>query len=130
MYINQSIVWFAEQLSGFHIDGNTFRYWVKEDIFSILIQVVNPTGKYVNAVPIAGSIVLNSGDMLEIWSSGKFKSTRHRVIVPDVFNKARQSIAFFSHPDNEITVKCLDGSDKFEPVNPFKYLMKKFEETY
>ena len=106
------------------------RYSLKEDVFSVLVQVVNPTGKYVNAVPITGSIVLNSGDMLEIWSSGKFKSTRHRVVVPDAINKARQSIAFFCHPDNEITVKCLDGSDKFQPVNPFKYLMKKFEETY
>ena len=99
-------------------------------ILPILIQVVNPAGKYIDAVPIAGSIVLNSGDMLEIWSSGKFKSTKHRVIVPDTFNKARQSIAFFCQPDNEVTVKYLDGSNKFQSVNSFEYLMKKYGETY
>ena len=68
--------------------------------------------------------------MIELWSSGKLKSTRHRVVIPNHHDRARQSLAFFVHPDNDITVSPLDGSRDFKSVNPKEYLMKKFSETY
>lgn len=83
-----------------------------------------------NVPPIPGSIIVNTGDLLEIWSSGKLKSTRHRVVVPDNCRQARQSIVFFCHPDSDTTVACLDGSKKYEPQNPMEYLIKKFAEIY
>lgn len=83
-----------------------------------------------NAKPIPGSIVVNAGDLLEIWSSGQYKSTRHRVLIPNDSQNARQSIVMFVHPDKNTNVSCLDGSDKYKPVNAFDYVMKKFGETY
>jgi len=113
---------------GEHSDYGTITLLFQDEVGGL--QVVNPSGEYVNATPIPGSIVVNCGDMLELWSAGKFKSTRHRVLMPNDYDKARQSIAFFCHPDNNITVSCLDGSDKFIPQNPYEYLMQKFADTY
>ena len=95
-----------------------------------MLQVVNPLGEYIDATPLPGTIVLNCADMLEIWSAGKFRSTRHRVVVPANLLRARQSFAFFLQPDNEVNISCLDGSDKFQPVNSYEYIWQKLNETY
>ncbi|XP_012558816.1 uncharacterized protein LOC105845519 [Hydra vulgaris] len=94
------------------------------------LQVVSPSGNYIDVTPIPGSVVVNSADMIEIWSSGKLKSTRHRVVIPNCHEKARQSLAFFVHPDDDIRVFPLDGSKDFTSINPKEYLIKKFSETY
>nr|XP_047127227.1 UPF0676 protein C1494.01 isoform X2 [Hydra vulgaris] len=95
-----------------------------------IMQVVSPSGNYIDVTPIPGSVVVNSADMIEIWSSGKLKSTRHRVVIPNCHEKARQSLAFFVHPDDDIRVFPLDGSKDFTSINPKEYLIKKFSETY
>ena len=93
-------------------------------------QVVNPSGEYVAATPMEGTIVVNVADMLEIWSGGRFKSTKHRVIIPDDIQQPRQSIAFFVHPDNHTQVSPVDGSSKYQSTNALEYLLRKFGETY
>jgi len=42
----------------------------------------------------------------------------------------RKSIVFFVHPDDDVTVQCLDGSDKYPPVNAKEYLDYKLKTTY
>ena len=43
----------------------------------------------------------------------------HRVLLPvEEAGKTsvRQSLAFFCHPDNQVLVECVDGSNKYPPV--------------
>jgi len=44
--------------------------------------------------------------------------------------KVRRSLVFFAHPDPDVTVTCVDGSDKYPPVNSAKYLDDKLQATY
>lgn len=46
------------------------------------LQVRSPTGKFVDATPIAGTVVVNAGDLLARWSNDTIKSTVHRVVEP------------------------------------------------
>lgn len=46
------------------------------------LQVLSPTGVYVNATPIEDTIVVNAGDLLARWSNDTIKSTKHRVVEP------------------------------------------------
>ena len=42
----------------------------------------------------------------------------------------RQSIAFFVHPDNEVLVECIDGSNKYAPVTAQEDTEKRFLYSY
>ena len=44
--------------------------------------------------------------------------------------KVRRSIVFFVNPDSDVTVECLDGSNKYPPVNATEYLDMKLKASY
>lgn len=46
------------------------------------LQVKSPTGHFVDATPIEGTVVVNAGDLLARWSNDMIKSTIHRVVEP------------------------------------------------
>lgn len=55
----------------------------------------------VNEMP--GSIVLNVGDMLQLYTKGRLVSTTHRVVnQPGSDFRARYSLPFFAHPRAEV----------------------------
>lgn len=60
------------------------------------LEVQNLAGEWVQAPPIAGSFVINVGDLLERWSNDRFKSDSHRVV--NRSGKERISIATFYDP--------------------------------
>ncbi len=43
------------------------------------LEVLNSAGQWIDAPPLAGALIINIGDMLEIWSNGEFVATSHRV---------------------------------------------------
>lgn len=70
------------------------------------LQVLLKDGKtWLNAEPIPGAFVVNIGDMIERWTNGKWKSTRHRVIHRG--HGFRVSVPFFFEPNFEAVVRPL-----------------------
>ena len=70
----------------------------------------------------------NIGDMLEFWSEGLFKSTRHRVL--NAFSKsARYSVPFFCNCDFDAPLTRLNSSDDISISSNIKtageYIMEK-----
>jgi len=57
----------------------------------------------------------------------------HRVLVSEDESdrlKVRRSLVFFVHPDPLVDVACIDGSQKYPPVNSAQYLRDKINSTY
>jgi len=57
----------------------------------------------------------------------------HRVMIPEQERerlKVRRSLVFFAHPDDDVTVTCVDGSDRYPPVNSAEYLDERIHSTY
>ena len=74
-----------------------------------------PEGHYIEAIPVKNAVILNVGDLLQLWSNYTLKSTLHRVIVSSeavIEKRARQSIAFFTNPDNTYVIKYEDPDGK------------------
>ncbi len=78
------------------------------------LEVRNRADEWISAECPQDGLVLNVGDMLELWSGGRLISTPHRVF--NNSGKARQSFPFFSKPRFDVVVEPLltpiDGFDR------------------
>lgn len=121
---------------GEHSDYGTITLLFQDTMGGLEVKSVH--GGWIEAKPKPGCILLNIGDMMEIWSSGLFRATRHRVRVPEEETRrraARQSAVMFVHPDDECEVRPLlindEGrSGKSDPVKAGDYTRRQFEKTY
>lgn len=65
------------------------------------LQVLDKNGKWHDVPHEENSIAVNIGDMLQLASNGKYKSTTHRVVNPDRSGADRISMPLFVHPHSE-----------------------------
>ncbi|KAM3609526.1 uncharacterized protein V6R79_016338 [Siganus canaliculatus] len=95
------------------------------------LQVRNRAGEFVPAPVIPGAVLINIADLMQRWTSDRFISVVHRVLLPPAGDSStRQSMAFFVQPEDDAVITCCDGSNKYPPVSTHGYLMSRFEETY
>jgi isopenicillin N synthase-like dioxygenase len=65
------------------------------------LEVQDNVGRW-HSVPFEeNSLIVNAGDMLQLASGGRFKSTTHRVVNPDNSNSDRLSIPLFVHANGD-----------------------------
>ncbi|TGQ73036.1 MAG: isopenicillin N synthase family oxygenase [Mesorhizobium sp.] len=85
------------------------------------LQAKNLAGDWIDVPPADGTLAVNFGQLLERWTGGRVRATRHRVIAPKT---ARFSIPFFYEPrvDAEIAPLPLSGAEAFEPFLYGDYL--------
>ena len=85
------------------------------------LEIELASKKWGEIIAKKNEIIVNFGDMLEIWSNKKIKATPHRV---KVSNKERYSIPFFFNPQYDTIIseenKILAG----------QYLSEKYNSTY
>lgn len=78
--------------------------------------------KWIDVQPIPNSIVINTGDQIEVLSNGIYKSVWHRVNAKP--NQSRRSIASFYNPSYNATIEpasqLMEKENKV--VNQFGYL--------
>jgi isopenicillin N synthase-like dioxygenase len=93
------------------------------------------SGQWIPAPVIAGTFVVNIGDILARWSNDRFTSTPHRVINSST-TRDRYSIPFFFDPHMDTMVECLpncydaDHPPRYEPVRYGDYLMHRLDANY
>jgi len=104
--------------AGAHTDYGTLTVLFQDNAGGL--QVQNLEGEWIDAPPVPGAVVINTGDLMARWSNDVFKSTPHRVITrPATMKNGRQSIAFFSDPDPEVLIETIPSCITAE--NPAKY---------
>ncbi|KAL9957584.1 hypothetical protein ACROYT_G034503 [Oculina patagonica] len=116
---------------GEHSDYGTITLLFQDDVGGLEVLPLNK--EYMPARPIAGTVLVNIGDLMMRWTADKLISTKHRVLIPEEELKkriVRQSIAFFVNPDSEAVIECLDGSNKYPPITSMGYLQQRFDATY
>ena len=85
--------------------------------------------------PIDQAIVLNSGDLLERWTNGRYTSTLHRV-VPKIGARDRLSVVMFLDPDSSTQVSalesCVDEANppRQPPITAGEHLQQKLDASH
>ncbi|WP_210092647.1 isopenicillin N synthase family oxygenase [Ruegeria sp. HKCCSP346] len=69
------------------------------------LEVQTRSGKWISPDCPLGGFVVNIGDMLELWSGGRLKSTPHRVV--NRSGKERYSFPYFAVPRHDVIVEPL-----------------------
>jgi isopenicillin N synthase-like dioxygenase len=121
-----------EVLAGAHSDYGTITLLFQDSCGGLQVQ----HGDEWVSVPAQeqGVIVVNAGDLLEIWTGGRIPSTKHRVVAtPELFNSSngRYSIAVFIHPDDDTLVQPLFGNtEKYQSVLASDYVGGRFQVSY
>lgn len=91
----------------FNSDPGAVRAAAHEDINHITLlvaasapglQVLDKAGNWHDVPHEENSIVVNIGDMMQLASGGRYKSTTHRVINPENNTQDRVSMPLFVHP--------------------------------
>lgn len=90
------------------------------------LQIKNNDGIWIDVPTIPNHFIINIGDMLEILSSGKLKSTVHQVKVKD----EKYSMAFFYEPSLDTIIKPDNITGKYSEISFKDYLDKKINESY
>ncbi len=77
--------------------------------------------------PREDMFVLNVGDLMQFWSDGAFKSTKHRVVMDG--DRERYSMAFFVEPNHACIITPVNSA--LTRATTFgEYLAAKYRETY
>ena len=100
------------------------------------LEVLRADDTWVAVQPIEDGFVVNLGDMMQRWTNDRWRSTRHRVAIPDDTHAAaerRQSIAFFHQPNWDARIEaiptCVEPgeSPRHGPVLAGPWLASKFD---
>ncbi|MGI9317032.1 MAG: isopenicillin N synthase family dioxygenase [bacterium] len=82
------------------------------------LEIQDKQGNWVQAPAVEDTFVVNIGNIMQIWSNGRFASTPHRVI--NRSGSERYSIPLFVNPDHAAMIKPLIGDQK-KDFKPFVY---------
>jgi isopenicillin N synthase-like dioxygenase len=98
-----------------HTDSNFMTFLAQSEVPGL--QVRMPDGAWVDVPYVPGSFAVNSGDMMQRWTNGRFKSTPHRALPP--VGRPRYAIPYFMGPHLDTEIACLPTCQG--PGNPARY---------
>ena len=114
-----------QQRAGAHTDYGSL---------TILLPQTGTTGlqikkknTWIDVPALEDCFVINIGDLMELWTAGRWVSTLHRVVAKPN-QSPRKSLAYFHQPDWEAIIKPINASFS-EKVVSGPYLMEKFKST-
>ena len=119
--------------AGAHTDYGLLTLLFQDDVGGL--EVLDSSNNWQPVDYVEGAIVINSGDMLERWTNGRYRSTLHRV-KPKIGDRERYSIAMFVDPDSATPVTVLDSCTstdaqaRFDPITAGEHLQQRIQASH
>ena len=98
-----------------HTDAGALTVLLQDDIGGLQ---VHRDGLWYDIPVVEGAMVINTGDMMQVWSNDRYKAAMHRVLA--MKEKDRYSIPFFYNPAAGTVAAPLDGvgddAPRYRPI--------------
>ena len=115
--------------AGEHTDYGNITLLVTDGVAGL--EVRTRGGEWLDVADTGDLILCNIGDCLMRWTNDVYRSTPHRVRIPD---RERYSIAFFLDADPEAIVDPADlrpeAPPRYAPISVGDYLLDRLTATY
>lgn len=114
----------SSQGVGAHKDGGLVTVLLQDTVAGLRVRTED--GTWIDAPPLPGTFVINTGELLELATNGYVRADVHEVVVPPK-GVERYSIAFFLGASHSATVPIIDLPDDLkrsergvstDPLNP------------
>ena len=116
---------------GPHADHSSMTYLPLMDVPGL--EVMAPSGKWMEVSPLRGGIVVNTGEFMNRWTNGRFIATPHRVVPP---KRDRYALTFFFNTNDETIAEplptCISPGDqpKYDPIAFHDYQVSYLDGNY
>lgn len=123
----------AQLGAGEHTDYGSITLLLQDDVGGLEVQDVQ--GRWVAAPQVEDAILVNAGDLLERWTNGCVRSTRHRVL-PVTGSRDRHSLVLFVDPDPDVEIACIpscvtaDRPARHPPITAREHILQKLTATH
>lgn len=121
--------------AGEHSDYGSLTLLFQDGVGGLEVQTTS--GEWIAAPWIPGTVVVNTGDLMQRWTNHIFGSTKHRVMIPndERVKQSRYSVAFFCHPNDDTEIACLESCSQqqspiYPPILAGEYLVSRLQATY
>ncbi|GAD95659.1 gibberellin 20-oxidase, putative [Paecilomyces variotii No. 5] len=119
-----------------HTDWSSITMLFQDDCGGLEVEDITHPGTFVPATPIKNAIIMNVGDLLQMWSNDTLRSTNHLVSLPPLSDRfegpnrvtrERYSIPYFLSPDPTSLIECIpacmseQNPAKYEPITQAEY---------
>ncbi|XP_021896743.1 protein DMR6-LIKE OXYGENASE 1-like [Carica papaya] len=101
---------------GRHKDPEVLTVLAQDDVGGLQVKRKSH-GDWIHVRPIPNTLIINVGDIVQVWSNDRYQSAEHRVVVNS--KRERFSMAFFLSPGHNVMVKPLEHL--VDEQNPAKF---------
>ncbi len=88
-----------------HSDSGALTLLLQDDVGGLQVE---HGGAWIDVEPIPGALVVNTGDMMQVWSNDRYRAALHRVAPRTV--RDRYSLPYFFNPSYETNYEPLPGA--------------------
>jgi isopenicillin N synthase-like dioxygenase len=114
-----------------HTDAGALTVLIQDEVGGLQ---VHRDGYWYDIPPVAGAIVINTGDMMQVWSNDVYHAPLHRVLAMDACD--RYSLPFFFNPTADAQVSPLptvaneQNPSRYKPIEWGSFRGKRSDGDY
>lgn len=97
-----------------HTDAGAVTLLLQDEVGGLQIH---HEGEWIDVPPVTGTLVINIGDIVQVWSNDLYRAPLHRVVASTRHD--RYSVPFFLNPVYEADYAPLEG--QYGPQRPARY---------